>query len=925
MDIKENVVADFKTSLDVTWKELRFAHDAITTGEIPLKLDTSGIPPAASPSAGWDSVSTSIADSEQERRPSTQTSSARSLLHPEGSEKGLTDGWQPRDASEEKEGYDLGAAYLGQSANNYIASAATTLLDWRSPFTDPMSIDIEQASTMILNSDDSSSPNMKARPRSTTEPPTFTKTRNVAPPGRVDTHSLGLATALMNIDADQEDSGTARHPSSTLSEPLRSEISMIRGLQHERISSHGASALDQMPALLASNTGHLSPNTVSSKLHRRRRSQSGSFNTWTMEPAYNEEVVDDTDTRRSAEGVRKELSVVIESDLADAAEFEPVSNRSEGSSTMMPVSTVQSTPPPPTRKPPVPPSKDKKPPKIPKRSSTYRVVNLTQPDDSSSSEDDLYSSSKPTSPVTQRQDSRSHFVEFRNSHPLANHSPTGASMSTDEAFTTGNPISESVADAKIIPLVRDGERLGSTSNHRSASQSGFVSKLSVPNLSMHRYSASHSPPLKRHATSAAGPERSGPSTSSNTLKIHQSPIPLERATTAATHHRSASSNARLASTIPTFTTSSTTPNTRVSTARKDGLSDGRTTMIEKEMAPAAGLEARWRSNLNAPTDKEMVALSGLEITQRSNLMAPIDKEVNADPAVPGRNTSVLTHASKDDPEPTATLQRSVSGIEVRNPEWYTPSYDVAETADLTTERINHIVHFWNNGAWDQAGAYLKAYLEVLVEQNDLARIRRARHLLGVCASFKGHWAAAIPHFLSVLQTPISDESDIDDGDCAAGYWLGDTYSMLNQRTEALLAYCVAERSSMFRDIRAPRIVECVVAEQEAVQLGGSRAEVAARWAKETASDTAGDAQSVLDPSAISRAVARSLLEYEPRRTRRTSFNSGNGQPFQLDPNRARCNSFTTLDRAPQAGKYYRLKLTPGHFEPDSPWPVMYGE
>jgi hypothetical protein len=251
--------------------------------------------------------------------------------------------------------------------------------------------------------------------------------------------------------------------------------------------------------------------------------------------------------------------------------------------------------------------------------------------------------------------------------------------------------------------------------------------------------------------------------------------------------------------------------------------------------------------------------------------------------------------------------------------FYGPGIDSTSATELERERINHIIHFWNDCQWDQAEAYLTDYLAVLIEEHALARARRVRHLLGVCASFKGEWLRAIPLFLSTMRTPICDIAEIDDGDCAAAYWLADTYCLLNKRTEALLAYCIAERSSLFNDPLDPSLGELVTSEQEAVQLGVPKRDYRARWAQ-TFCAFPGD--SILDPNVVTTGAAMMLFENGPRRAQRTGPRPGS-EPFTLHQSRARSSSLLWLTTNHRGARFHLTIINAGHFEPDTPWPMMY--
>ena len=209
------------------------------------------------------------------------------------------------------------------------------------------------------------------------------------------------------------------------------------------------------------------------------------------------------------------------------------------------------------------------------------------------------------------------------------------------------------------------------------------------------------------------------------------------------------------------------------------------------------------------------------------------------------------------------------------------------------------------------------YLEVLLEQNASARVRRVRHLLGVCASFQGHWDRAIPSFVSALSAPIKDLSEIDEGDCVAAYWLGDTYSLLGKRTEALLAYSIAERGSIFNQAYEPDLKDLIAFEQKAVQSFESRSNFKIRWHREAINGTP-PADSILNPHVLSKDVVKILLENEPK-----SFSSASASQFRADKFRTRSNLFYWLSKNGKVGQYHNLKICTEHFETDHSWPMRY--
>lgn len=246
-----------------------------------------------------------------------------------------------------------------------------------------------------------------------------------------------------------------------------------------------------------------------------------------------------------------------------------------------------------------------------------------------------------------------------------------------------------------------------------------------------------------------------------------------------------------------------------------------------------------------------------------------------------------------------------------------------EGLDLDIERVHHIVSSFNDGNWDQAEAYLMAHLEGMIEKDDLASARRARHLLGVCASYKGEVDRAISLFISVLSTPILDISKLDTGDCAAAYWLGDLYAMLNRRTEALLAYCIAERSPLFQNFTQPRLHECIEAEQECCQLGVSKSDFKLLWFQDGQRRDLSRGLSIWSPDVVSKPAAKACLDTSQMPTGRHRLHS-----FVLESSRTRSVVLANLASANSnplilSEQYNINKIDVLSMARNGPWPMPY--
>ncbi|KAK4508260.1 hypothetical protein PRZ48_001998 [Zasmidium cellare] len=250
---------------------------------------------------------------------------------------------------------------------------------------------------------------------------------------------------------------------------------------------------------------------------------------------------------------------------------------------------------------------------------------------------------------------------------------------------------------------------------------------------------------------------------------------------------------------------------------------------------------------------------------------------------------------------------------------------VGALAELEGEPVHpptrHIIHYWNDSSWDNAELYLTAHLNEINTGSHTPSFRRTQHLLGVCASFKGEWNEAIKRFIEVLHKPINKSSDLDDGDCAAAYWLGDLYAMQNRRADALLAYSVARHSSVFDDNALHSVL---AADRISVRLGISKNEFKRHWSEATILTTEkGAAPSILSNDIISMEVVKSCLE--------------GGTQEQRDEDH---RDFTELVRArhlhafllkdndklgvrPELNERMAMKIDASCLDPDSPWPMPY--
>ncbi|KXT18959.1 hypothetical protein AC579_8706 [Pseudocercospora musae] len=209
--------------------------------------------------------------------------------------------------------------------------------------------------------------------------------------------------------------------------------------------------------------------------------------------------------------------------------------------------------------------------------------------------------------------------------------------------------------------------------------------------------------------------------------------------------------------------------------------------------------------------------------------------------------------------------------------------DVPDVID--NERILAIEHCWNRRNWDSAELYLLEQLRAMRRLHDENRIRRVKHLLAICSSLRGEWDDAIERFITVLRKPLRKITDLDDGDRAAAYWLGDLYAMQNRRSDASLAYAIAAQIPPNSDKNGFGMPSrrMLLAEQEAVQL-----------------DT--------PPSDIAKAYHSSDSQSVPGQKRAYQEQSWHNHVDSL---------------ALEYLQGFALEISVSSFDPKSPWPLPY--
>jgi len=241
---------------------------------------------------------------------------------------------------------------------------------------------------------------------------------------------------------------------------------------------------------------------------------------------------------------------------------------------------------------------------------------------------------------------------------------------------------------------------------------------------------------------------------------------------------------------------------------------------------------------------------------------------------------------------------------------------------IAESRLNHdfasaIISSWNAGLWDQAKHNIELHLSRDSECRDDRLKRRLHHMLGTIASLKGETQSALVHFISVFSSPVEDASQLDPGHCAAAYWMGDIYAMLNRRTEALLAYSIASRNPLLQDARSLPLFQQILAERETCRHGETKTGV-----NIDREDVHGDndnkhniTDSILDPRILARDVARKIIQADTQPV---------SSSRKLDPNRSRAMALHDLGL--QTGSWqdkHALLLDATALELTSPWPLPF--
>jgi hypothetical protein len=234
---------------------------------------------------------------------------------------------------------------------------------------------------------------------------------------------------------------------------------------------------------------------------------------------------------------------------------------------------------------------------------------------------------------------------------------------------------------------------------------------------------------------------------------------------------------------------------------------------------------------------------------------------------------------------------------------------------VENKRIRDICESWNNKQWAKVEVYLTYHLSTLKASANSERARRIRHLLGVCASYRGHWQRSLSLFISVLRTPVEDIKKLDDGDLAAFYWLADTYALLGSPREALLAYCLGgccgHGQSASGSGSKGSSWRCLVVERKLLRQTVSDTAFEAIWANDFfRTGTAVDGQ-LLHSTIVSQAAAQACLQECAARAEEEACEVHARDHHSASQNR------------PDKPEPYQMHISPLHFEPDQLWPMPH--
>ncbi|KAM0712198.1 hypothetical protein Q7P37_011292 [Cladosporium fusiforme] len=244
-----------------------------------------------------------------------------------------------------------------------------------------------------------------------------------------------------------------------------------------------------------------------------------------------------------------------------------------------------------------------------------------------------------------------------------------------------------------------------------------------------------------------------------------------------------------------------------------------------------------------------------------------------------------------------------------------PEHEFLGYDETDNETIQLIVRLWNSSLWDQAKLHIIRLASRHKRSHGTKAARRIQHLLGVIHSLQGELHQALKHFAAVFDYPIADARQLDIGHCAAAYWMGDIYSLLNRKGEALLAYSIAAKSPLLQDSRWLPLRECLVAELELCRRGVGSVD----WGKEKQARASGGSDSILDPDILPQEVAKTILEPIIQPSRQDSK-----APSIEIPEQSRASFLHSIGLRPDSNKdIHSLQIDATAFTPSTPWPLLF--
>ena len=320
---------------------------------------------------------------------------------------------------------------------------------------------------------------------------------------------------------------------------------------------------------------------------------------------------------------------------------------------------------------------------------------------------------------------------------------------------------------------------------------------------------------------------------------------------------------------------------------------------------------RYHYEMSLPTDgsRPSTAMTPDQVQMHSN---------KGDSASTLRHTLSRTESTSSEALPSDMRWASPPPLGSAGP----PASIASGTSIFDSAQSDQVTEQWNQSDWTRAEATLQDLHRQAISSNQPDVARRLRHMHGVIASVQGRWQQALVTFLSVLRTPIIDDGTLDDGDCAAAYWLGDTYCLLKRPAEALMAYLIAENGSLFR---GTHLRQRILAEQKGCICSPTSPNSAndwkTSWEREEKKVDRNAADSILQPRALAKTVEQKLLD---RARVRAETRQVSTKQHVLDQNHSRVMAFRVLGA--DAGSYdldYRLRIGPSAFEISGPWPLMF--